>query len=296
MRRGFECGRRENGNNMPGRGGRKDFGSLTGSGPSWSRSCRNMRTWDAPGSTDSLVLDAILHLLRTGCPWSALPDWAPPRRAAYDWVRRLADAGWLDRLHHVLLMAVREYQGREASPTLGIIDSQTVKVMAPAGPRGYDAAKKINGRKRHILVDSRGNLLAVHVTDAAVQDRDGGIDLVRQVRALYPWIVRMAADGSYAGRFQKALERLRITVEIVRRPDFANSTRCRPRPEPPARTGPHRLPCQSSRILPTPLTTTGFPDRGMYDAGNLPDQVRSPAGAARPVSRSRGEVLDARSN
>ena len=168
-----------------------------------------------------LVLDAILHLLRTGCPWSALPDWAPPRSTVYDWFRRLADAGWLDRLHHALLMAVREYQGREASPTLGIIDSQTVKVMAPAGPRGYDAAKKINGRKRHILVDSRGNLLAVHVTDAAVQDRDGGIDLVRQVRALYPWIVRMAADGSYAGRFQKALERLRITVEIVRRPDFA---------------------------------------------------------------------------
>jgi transposase len=89
----------------------------------------------------------------------------------YDWFRRLADAGWLDRLHHALLMAVREYQGREASPTLGIIDSQTVKVMVPAGPRGYNAAKKINGRKRHILVDSRGNLLAVHVTDAAVQDR-----------------------------------------------------------------------------------------------------------------------------
>src|SRR3954469_24520811 len=62
--------------------------------------------------------------------------------------------GWLDTIHHALLMAVRELQGREASPTLGIIDSQTVKVMAPAGPRGYDNAKKINGRKRHILVDS----------------------------------------------------------------------------------------------------------------------------------------------
>src|SRR3954452_24515777 len=77
--------------------------------------------------------------------------------------------------HHALLMAVRELQGREASPTLGIIDSQTVKVMAPAGPRGYDSAKKINGRKRHILVDS--HLLAVLVTGGAVQDRVGGIDL-----------------------------------------------------------------------------------------------------------------------
>src|SRR5260221_3638008 len=90
------------------------------------------------------------------------------------------------RLHHALLMAVREHQGREASPTLGIIDSQTVKVMAPGGPRGYDAAKKIRGRKRHILVDGRGNLLAVRVTDAAVQDRDGAVDLFRQVRVLFP--------------------------------------------------------------------------------------------------------------
>ena len=90
--------------------------------------------------------------------------------------------------HHALLMAVREQQGREASPTLGIVDSQSVKVMAPAGLRGYDAAKKINGRKRHILVDSRGNLLAVRVTDGAVQDRDGGIDLIRPVRALFSWL------------------------------------------------------------------------------------------------------------
>src|SRR4051794_9704261 len=82
-----------------------------------------------------------------------VPDWAPPRSTVYEWFRRLADGGWLETIHHALLMAVRELQGREASPTLGIIDSQTVKVMAPAGPRGYDSAKKINGRKRHILVD-----------------------------------------------------------------------------------------------------------------------------------------------
>src|SRR5918995_6089175 len=135
------------------------------------------------------LLDAILHLLRTGCPWSALPDWAPPRSTVYDWFRRLADRGWLKRLHHALLMQVREHQGREASPTLGIADSQTVKVMAPAGPRGYDPAKKINGRKRHILVDSEGNLLGVRVTAGAVQDRDGAVELVHQDRALFPWSI-----------------------------------------------------------------------------------------------------------
>jgi len=118
-------------------------------------------------------------------------------------------------------MAVREHQGREASPTLGIIDSQTVKVMAPGGPRGYDAAKKIRGRKRHILVDGRGYLLAVRVTDAAVQDRDGAVDLVRHVRVLFPWIVAIIADSAYAGRFEAALTGLRMAVQIVRRPDFA---------------------------------------------------------------------------
>ena len=100
--------------------------------------------------TRRTILDAILHLIRTGCAWSALPEWAPPRSTVYEWFRHLADGGWLERRHHALLLAVREHHGPEASPTLGIIDSQSVKVRAPAGPRGYDAAKKINGRKRHI--------------------------------------------------------------------------------------------------------------------------------------------------
>src|SRR4029453_4523420 len=148
-------------------------------------------------------MDAIVHLLRTGCAWSALPDWAPPRSTVYEWFRRLADGGWLDTIHHALLMAVRELQGREASPTLGIIDSQTVKVMAPAGPRGYDNAKKINGRKRHILADN--HLLAVLGTE--VPDRDRGIDRVRQIQALFPWIVLIVADSPYTGRFEAAMER-----------------------------------------------------------------------------------------
>ena len=76
--------------------------------------------------------------------------------------------------------------------------------MAPAGPRGYDAAKKINGRKRHILTDSCGNVLAVRVTDGTVQDRDGGVDLVRQVRALFRWLLSVVADSAYTGRFETA--------------------------------------------------------------------------------------------
>jgi putative transposase len=175
------------------------------------------RPWKHPLRT---IMDAILHLLRTGCSWSALPDWAPPRSTIYEWFRRLVDGGWLHRIHHGLLLAVRELQRREGSPTLGIVDSQTVKVMAPAGPRGYDAAKRINGRKRHILVDSSGNLLAVRVTDGTVQDRDGGIDLICSIRALFPWVIMIVADSAYAGRFEIALASLHIAVKIVRRPEF----------------------------------------------------------------------------
>jgi putative transposase len=93
--------------------------------------------------------------------------------------------------------------------------------MAPAGPRGYDAAKKVNGRKRHILVDSLGNLLAVRVTDGTVQDRDSGVDLICQVRVLFPWIVMIVADSAYAGRFEMALASQRMAVQIVCRPDCA---------------------------------------------------------------------------
>jgi len=175
------------------------------------------------------VLDAILYLLRTGCGWSALPEWAPPRSTVYDWFRRLADEGWLERLHHTLMMAMREHQGRSASPTLGIVDSQTVRVMAPDGPRGYDAAKKVNGRKRHILVDICGNLLAVRVTDGAMQDRDGGIALTRRVRTLFPWLVTVVADSGYTGRFETALASLHMAVQIVRRGDFAKGFMLLPR-------------------------------------------------------------------
>src|SRR3954470_1642654 len=181
-----------------------------------------MTGWGAPGNMDyarSWMPSSI------SCARDApgVPGPTGRRRAARSTSgsAALTDGGWLETIHHALLLAVRELQGHEASPTLAIIDSQTVKVMAPAGPRGYDNAKKINGRKRHILADSPGHLLAVLVTDGAVQDRDGGIDLVRQIQALFPWIVLIVADSAYTGRFEAAMMRLNIAVEIVRRPQFA---------------------------------------------------------------------------
>ena len=125
----------------------------------------------------------------------AIPKDLPPGCICYDYWRLLADGGHLDRINHVLVMADREQAGWEASPTLAIVDAQSVKCDAPQGERGYDAAKKVLGRKRHVAVDMDGRLFAVSVTPASVQDQDGGIELVRRLVRLCPWIRTVVVDG-----------------------------------------------------------------------------------------------------
>ena len=102
------------------------------------------------------VLNAILYLLRTSCPWYLLPKELPAKSTVFGYFRRWWEDGTWQILHAKLVVAAREQAGREASPTAGIVDSQSVRTTEAGGPRGYDAGKKINGRKRHILVDTLG--------------------------------------------------------------------------------------------------------------------------------------------
>jgi putative transposase len=161
------------------------------------------------------VLNAILYLLRTGCPWRLLPDGFPPRSTVFGYFRRLWEDGTWPALHAILVMAAREQAGREASPTAGIVDSQSARTSEAGGPRGYDAGKKVNGRKRHILVDTLGLLLVLVVHPASIQDRDGLVLVCRRLRRRFPWLRLIFADGGYQGESAAcaaAREGLRLTI------------------------------------------------------------------------------------
>ena len=142
----------------------------------------------------------------------------PPWRTVYRWFAEWRDTGLFQRINHALVMADRERAGREASPTGAIIDSQSVKTSESGGPRGYDAGKKINGRKRHALVDTHGRGLVLVPHEAGIQDRDGAPLVLKLSRKVFPFIEIVFADSGYAG--QKVATATRIAVEIVRkRPD-----------------------------------------------------------------------------
>ena len=138
-------------------------------------------------------------------------------------------------------MQTREREGREAQPTAGVIDSQTVKTTEAGGVRGYDAGKKINGRKRHTVVDTTGMLFGLVVHAADVQDRDGAPAVLKSIRHTCPWLRHLFADGGYAGpKLRGALDRIgKWTLEIVKRSDTAKGFEVLTgrNPSPPARHG-----------------------------------------------------------
>ena len=173
------------------------------------------------------VVNGVMYVLGTGCQWRAMPKDLPPKSTVHDYLERWTYDGTLERMHHALYVKCREQAAREASPTAAIVDAQSVKSAEKGGasidPHGYDAGKKIKGKKRHVLVDTQGFVLHAIVTAADIQDRDGGAMLLATLFGLFPFLLKLYADGGYQGPlFQQALKRVlsQAEVQVVKRSDL----------------------------------------------------------------------------
>ena len=166
-----------------------------------------------------VLLNAILYLVKTGCQWRMLPHDYPKWQTVYFYFSRWKRDGTLEHIQQQLVEKQREKAGRKAEPSVAIIDAQSVKTTLVAGEsRGFDAGKKVKGRKRHLAVDSLGLLLAVVIQSASVQDRNGADELIGWLVSCWCCIKTVFADAGYSG---KLIERIRkvfsINVQIVKK-------------------------------------------------------------------------------
>jgi len=181
------------------------------------------------------VLNGIMYVLSTGVQWRYIPKDLPSRSTLHGYFQRWNDDGTLGAIHHTLYVACRERIGRETSPTACVIDSQSVKGAEKGGhvdPNGYDAGKKIKGKKRHILVDTAGLLLHAILHPADIQDRDGGVLVMSSMFGLFPFLRKLFADAGYQGpKFAAGTAEAwpSLEIEIVKRSDIAKGFELLPR-------------------------------------------------------------------
>lgn len=166
------------------------------------------------------IFNAIWYVTRSGCAWRLIPHDLPNWSTVYGYFRSFNAAGVWERIHDILREQVRRQEGRKPTPSAAIIDSQSVKTTERGGIRGYDAGKKINGRKRHIVVDTIGLIIAIVVHEASIQDRDGAKLVLERFRKGFTRLKLIWADGGYAGKLVEwTRDNIHRKLEIVKRSD-----------------------------------------------------------------------------
>lgn len=178
------------------------------------------------------IIDAILYVLKGGIPWRLLPPNFPPWQTVYDIFRAWSLGCTWAALHDALRVCVRTDEGRNAQPSAAILDSQSVKSDGHGGAVGYDAAKKIKGRKRHLLVDTLGLVLGAVVTPADCPERDGAQQVLQRVGGWFKRLRKLWADGGYTGEPFAQWVRTqwpKLEVEVVKRSDAATGFAVLPR-------------------------------------------------------------------
>ena len=178
------------------------------------------------------IIDAVLYVVKGGIQWRLLPADFPPCKTVFHVFRKWTlDHTW-EALNARLRAHAREAEDRRSRPTAAILDSQSVKSDPHGGEVGYDAAKRIKGRKRHLLVDTLGLVLGVLVTPASTPERDGAQALLVRVLACFSWLRRLWVDGGYSGEaFADQVREIRpkLRVEVVKRSDTAKGFKVLPR-------------------------------------------------------------------